>query len=106
MGMRAAPKISMAFLALTGVMPRAIRKLEIYPLERLRIGLQPGTTKIPDGQSYYALIRHEGWKLETVEGAELVDLTALGPRDEQKDAILTNGFPIRSALSTGGESSH
>lgn len=61
----------------------------------VQIGLQPWTHRIPEALDYFAIVDRAGYTLESIDGAELVDLEPLGLSDEFRAAMAERGLTIR-----------
>jgi hypothetical protein len=61
---------------------------------RLKIGLQPWSSKIPEGQDYYATIKHAGYRIKRIEGAQRVDLDDYQVSDGFQKRMDSRGFTV------------
>ncbi len=69
----------------------------------LHVAYQPWTQNAPEGQDYFALIKHEGRILDDIEGAVVAPLNDLGLSDEEIDKMRETGFAIRFKPATPDE---
>jgi len=60
----------------------------------LKIGLQPWSCEIPEGQDYFATIKHAGYKIKRIEGAKRVEFKDLGVSAGFRERMGARGFTV------------